>query len=204
MIGKRDLLISDKERMRRERLPYGRHGSGNMLQDTPSLHIFVMMDAYFAADQGKVLEQALRIFDKQMKDTVSYNVPNDGAEDDFNQAIFEKNWSDEQLAEIKKIPALLFLTEEITTFDPSKHEFTYLSLDGMMSEDGEISSKAITDFFKTLSKGLKSGEDIKRILQMNQIDNNRKTFWSSLEAKPGIWGFKIDVKKMLKMRRPKV
>jgi hypothetical protein len=43
----RDLLISDKERMRRKRLPYGRHGSGKMLQDTPSLHIFVMMDAYF-------------------------------------------------------------------------------------------------------------------------------------------------------------
>jgi hypothetical protein len=29
---------------------------------------------------------------------------------------------------------------------------------------------------------------------------NWKTFWSSFELKPGVWGFRLDLKKLLKMR----
>jgi len=172
------------------------------IDSPPKFYILVLMDAYFAEndEQGGTLKKALRIFDRQMKDRVAIYFPNEGSEDDFNQAVMRKNWTPDQADEIAKTPALLFLTREVYEFDPAQDKFSYLSLDGMLSEDGRLEYKAISRILKDITTELKAGEDIERILNLSRITGNRRKLWRAIELKPGFWGFNVDLKKLFRMR----
>lgn len=76
-------------------------------------------------------------------------------------------------------------------------------LSEIFTTDGNANKELCEQFSRNMIEVILSDEeDLFDELCSFQIDLSRKRMMESFEAKPGIWGFSIDIRKWIGMRKP--
>jgi hypothetical protein len=169
---------------------------------SPKYHIILILNEFYSSDSPEVegLIRALRILDKKLKDRVRISVPHDGQEEEVYESVMKKPWLEKHKSHITKSPGLLFLDAEIEAFDPKANRFEYLSLKGFIT-GGKLDYHQISGLLGYLGEGINQGESLLELLNTHRIRKNRDILWDAVELKPGVWGFKFDLKKLRALRK---
>lgn len=142
----------------------------------------------------KGLEIYLEKFARDLKEAAPLWRPFRGDIERTRDELFSKNWGERERYEIQKTPAILMINVDFREFDPQIHPWFHLSLGrrqgplpavhevgAMLSALANIVGKSDQDIFEAAAR-LKN--EI-RLLDVTGV----------FEAKPGIFGFSIDLKK---------
>jgi hypothetical protein len=99
-------------------------------------------------------------------------------------------------------PCIFVIEQDYGQFNPDKDNWAVIKLSDLFDEWGRPNAKLSEQFAREFIKVVNSGESVFDFLCRAHIDRNRALFLESFEAKPGIFGFSVDLKKWLKLTMP--
>lgn len=132
-------------------------------------------------------------FDKEIE-RFARNLKNDGAVirpflgdiEATRQQILDKTWRNGEERCFYHTPGLLVLSVPFSEFDPDKHSWAYFCFD---VKDFDGNRHALME----LSKKINENVDIFKAVENVSRQYRRSKIGKVFEAKPGIWGFSIDL-----------
>lgn len=168
--------------------------------------------AVFLADGSSLINQRRRddlhamwtFIADSVGETAAIVIPPSGGEDEQNNRLRGryKKFYDLQIAQ--QLPCLLVVDEGFGDFEPENSNWAIVALRPMFDRNGNLSPNKSEEFTRKFVSAVKSERTIFEQLYEMTIDENRKNLLSSLELKPGFFGFSIDLKGFLRLRLPKM
>ena len=156
---------------------------------------FLLLEDYIEAQTQFVRELDLYLerFARRLGDAGAVVRPFAADIESTRQQVLEKAWSEDQKCELHNTPSLLMINEDFATFDPRAHPWIQLHL-GRRLERGAAGVHEFGSMLDRLAEAvLDSGQDIfqsaHQLVHKLPLSEGLKVF----EAKPGIFGFSIDL-----------
>lgn len=156
---------------------------------------FLLYEDYIEAQSSfaRELDVQLERFARRIGDNASLVRPFLGDVETARSEVLTKNWTPDQLDEVKKTPALLLIAVDFDSFDPQEHPWYLLNLGSHIINNSPDVAK-FSRFFDELAAAVNDREvDVfertHAIAQAIDTSEAAKIF----EAKPGIFGFSVDL-----------
>lgn len=173
---------------------------------------FMLLEDYIEAQSSfvKELDLELERFARNLGETGAVVRPFSGDIETTKTHIMEKNWPQEEIEGLHNTPGLLMLNVDFDEFDPRKHPWIYFHLGEKLFGD-EDKTKIDTEkenaksLFSAITKIVENPEsDIFSEIEEHIDKISPSEFLSIIEAKPGAFGFSIDLVKGAKLLRDAV
>lgn len=156
---------------------------------------FLLLEDYIEAQIRFVrdLDPYLERFARNLGDSAALVRPFAGDIETTRQHVLSKNWSRDQLDEIAKTPSLLMINNDFDTFDPLLHPWIQVHF-GERLYDAGPGVREFGQMLDRLAKAVRDSENdifetAHNLLYEVRLSDAAKVF----EAKPGIFGFSIDL-----------
>lgn len=151
---------------------------------------------------GEGFSNLLDVFTRQLGDYPPVVQPFVGDERETTTHVMEKNWAPSEREIIRSTPGFLVISVDFTEFQPNKDDWIYISLREFMSEAGEVNIFGIRDAFEVIVEACRAGVNIFTTVHNYYAEQTGKKAVDSIELKPGLFGFGIDLKGIVAMLRP--
>ncbi len=156
---------------------------------------FLLLEDYIQAQSQFVRELDLELerFARNLGDSAPLVKSFAGDIDATRTHVLDKHWDREQSQEISKTPGMLMINEDFDVFDPREHPWIYLHLGEKMYE-GVPGAYRVGELLNELALIVRdSDKDIFREVHNLQHQLSIEDATSVFEAKPGIFGFSVDL-----------
>ncbi|MCO6451392.1 MAG: hypothetical protein J5I90_11455 [Caldilineales bacterium] len=152
---------------------------------------YIQAQSSFSSDFDLMLER----FARNMRDEGVVVRPFLGDVEKAKSDVLTKNWSPKHLKELEKTPGLLVINKDFDEFDPQEHQWLYLNFGGRVY-DSPVRVDEYQDILASLAEIVSDPEsdffrDAVPVVRQLKIESFAEIF----EAKPGIFGFSVDLKK---------
>lgn len=157
----------------------------------PYRYLFYLLLEDYIQEQNGLLRGYLERFARQLKDQGVLIRPFLGDIDRTKQEILGKAWPSDE--EIMRTPSLLMIDRSFSDFDPRQHPWIHVLLGDREVQRSDDILQNIADLITDISKANENiFEKVSTILSEEvSVSDISKVF----EAKPGIFGFSIDLMK---------
>jgi hypothetical protein len=121
-------------------------------------------------------------------------LPFRGTEDDNLGDILKKGeWNQEQVRWMRdNLPGILIINCDVSDFNPEKDPFIIVSIRQSLDDYGNVKVFEIAELLKFLAENA-ADENLFANSPPELLAMQRADLWSIVEAKPGIYGFGIDL-----------
>jgi hypothetical protein len=99
----------------------------------------------------------------------------------------------------KQTPGLLIINTDFEIFNPTEHQYIYISFRDFISQYGAISILDLKDFFDTIIKLIQKEENLFTSIRHHLRIEALKKAHKILELKPGYFGINIDLREALEV-----
>jgi len=161
---------------------------------------FFVTESYIEAN-GRIadaLQPLLSEFGKQLAEHGAVVKPFDGGASKTFEEVWNRRWSPAQHDQLRdSTPGLLVIDSDFRTFDPAKDPYLFVSFREAMDDFGNVKPFEIGGLLSALTDGARRGDifdSFGEYMKANERTQAKSKAWNALELKPGIWGFKVDLK----------
>jgi hypothetical protein len=168
---------------------------------------FLLYEDYLDAQANfaKELDRELERFARNLGNQGAVVRPFTGDIQQTRTHILEKNWTQEQLQLVKKTPSLLMINVDFDSFNPQQHPWFLFNF-GEKIVDGVPHFDQFKQVFDSLANTINSNNnvDIFKVTAELQHEINKINISDAakiFEAKPGIFGFSVDIIRGLELLR---
>ncbi len=109
--------------------------------------------------------------------------------------ILDKNWTQEQLEEVRKTPALLMIGTDFDDFDPQENQWVLFNLGSRIYEGVPGAYRFREPLASITSAVANEGVDPFEVAHRAQHEIEAHDALKVFEAKPGLFGFSVDLVK---------
>lgn len=158
---------------------------------------FLLLEDYIQAQSQFVreLDLALERFARNMKDSGVLVRPFAGDIESTKSHVLTKKWSREQLEEITKTPGLLMIDVDFDAFDPREHRWLHFCF-GARLHEGVPATYQMGEALGRLAEAVCDADtDVFRAANSLKHEVGFADAAKVFEAKPGVFGFSIDLVK---------
>jgi hypothetical protein len=169
---------------------------GSVMGDFRCL-FFLLIEDYIEEQTQFMRELNLYLekFARDLKEAAPLWRPFQGDIERTRDEFLRKNWTFQQRHEIEKTPAILMINVDFNDFDPQIHPWFHFSFGGRFRE-GLPGAYKVGDILNGLAEIVKdSNQDIFKGASLLKTDFKLADAAEVFEAKPGVFGFSIDLKK---------
>ena len=167
-------------------------------------YLFLLLTEDYIEENRKIAEAVsplLTKFARDLGDEGALVRPFKGHEATTLGDVVRRPWGNEMIMRMRRdLPALLAIDEDFDHFDPSKHQYIYISLRDSMDQFGNVKVFELQEFLEALTEAVKNGE-VFETARKQLREHKQRLAWGALQLKPGIFGFALDLKKGLEFAR---
>ncbi|PSP14193.1 MAG: hypothetical protein BRC49_00005 [Cyanobacteria bacterium SW_10_48_33] len=160
---------------------------------------FLLFEDYLEAQrelQGQLDEEIGR-FARNLEDAGAVVEPFPECADAVMKNVLNKPWSESQLAEVHKTPAMLMIDRDFDEFDPRYHPWELFHFGRKLSARQNINDEAtqIRSLFQQLTKAATRTEtDAFTVVRNASLNNAITNASKSFQLQPGMFGVSVDLK----------
>lgn len=162
---------------------------------------FLLLEDYIEAQSQFVrdLDLELERFARNLGDSSAVVRPFAGDIDSTRSQVLQKEWTNRAKREITKTPGILMINVDFDDFDPNEHPWMYLHLGERIAGERLMLIRAmdtvkVRELLSELTEVIKDTEkDIFEEAHKLRYQLTMEDVASAIEAKPGIFGFSIDL-----------
>lgn len=176
---------------------FGIWADGSGVTVEPKYWIYVVINEYY---EGLILQdsfiQLMINFGTSLGDTAKVIVPLKGHYCQTRRSVLNLSWDENTWEQLDRATDIYMLITPypLASFRPKNHKFILMWL-----PDATLNATQYINAMKSIAKEITTGNDIFEwhLQQTSKKNKFIKLLSSSIEAKPGLFGFSIDLKKLL-------
>lgn len=156
---------------------------------------FLLIEDYIEAQTkfARDLDLYLERFSRRVGNSAALVRPFVGDIETVRQQVLEMPWSDRELQEIRKTPALLMIDQDFDSFDPREHPWMVINFGRRKTEIVPEASLFENTFDELIKVVLDANEDFFTAAHNLKYEIKGTEFAEIFEAKPGLFGFSINL-----------
>jgi hypothetical protein len=160
---------------------------------------FLLLEDYIEAQSDFVhkVDLSLERFARNLGYSGAVIKPFLGDIEAIKTEVLSKNWTEREAHEVRKTPGLLLINIDFEKFDPREHPWIFINLGERIQKDApDVPLTLIDHILSKLAESTRNAEkdifqETNKILREVPLTDVASVF----EAKPGIFGFSIDIMK---------
>ena len=156
---------------------------------------FLLFEDYIQEQTQFVKELNLELerFARNLGDKGALVRPFHGDIESSRKGILDKNWTESEKREISKTPALLMIDKDFDTFNPEENSWLLFNFGEKLCE-GIVGAYKYKELLKAIVDAIKEDNiNIFEVAYKAQYELSIKDATKVFTAKPGIFGFSIDL-----------
>jgi hypothetical protein len=160
---------------------------------------FLLTEDYITSQIGmnNVISNALDEFARDLGEHGLVVTPSKGDGKATKSQLLVKNWTDEELLQIRRSPGILMIQKDLDIFDPRSDHWYYISFQDIMNKKGEMEIVNLIELLSRLADASKN-KNVFDITDEIAHNNAMRELYNAFEFRPGAFGLSFDVKKGLR------